>query len=832
MTLLAAFETLLWRYSGQTEISIGTPIAGRTRSEMEDLIGHFTNTLVLRGDLSGSPKFSELLSDTRRTALGAYAHQALPFEKLVDELQPERDLSRTPLFQAMFVLQNAPISKFELSGLTLEPLEIDGGVARFDLLLLMEENEQGLAGWLEYNTDIYEKRTMERMLGHYGVLLESIAANPGERIGRLKMLSEEERAQLVVEWNRTEKKYEERETITELFERQAAESRDREAVVSGEESISYGELNRRANRLARYLRQRGVGAEECVGVRMSRGIDLVVGLMGVLKSGGGYVPLDPAYPEERVRYMLEDSGAGVVISDRAGAAAVGGEGREVVVLDEEWEEIAKESGEELERKSNKANLAYVIYTSGSTGKPKGVGIEHGSAVKFLQWAREEYGEEGMRSVMWSTSVCFDLSIWEIFGPLSVGGRVLAAENALAVEGVRRKEEIEVIDTVPSAMSELVRMGGGPSGVKGVNVAGEALSRKRADDVYGVEGIERLYNLYGPSEDTTYSTYEVVRRGSEEKVTIGKPIANTRVYILDEEQGVAPIGVGGELYIGGAGLARGYVGKGELTGEKFVPDPYSEKEGERLYRTGDVCRWGADGRIEYVGRADSQVKVRGYRIELGEVEERVGREGGGKDAAVVGRGEGSEKRLVGYVVVEEGVEEGERRRGRKEKLPEYMVPGVIVKLEKLPLTPNGKVDRKALPAPDAVRLQAGKAFTPPRTKTEIALAEIWSRILRTSQIGVDDNFFELGGDSILAIQVISNARRAGLNFTPKELFQHQTIGELAKVVKQASGAIDSESPPDRAGRFDLVGVGAKTLERLAAKGEVKDIYPLTPMQQGT
>ncbi len=784
MLLLAAFKVLLFRYSGQADLVVGSPIAGRNVAEVEGLIGLFANTLALRTNLSGNPTFQELLASVRDMSLRAYTHQDVPFELLVDQLQPERDLSHNPLFQVMFALQNPVREKIEVPGLELSYLATDRETSKFDLTLSMIDSSDQLAGNLEYKTDLFDAETIDRMAGHFQELLEAVVADPSQRVGEVELLSAAERRQLLAEFNEAETDYSSwRSTIHEQFEAQVERTPEAVAVRDEEQELSYRELNRRANQVAHYLRRQGVGPEVLVGVLVRRRVELLVGLLGVLKAGGAYVPLDAAYPEERLRFMMADTGMRVLLSEEQLRERVSWSEVRVVSLDGEAAAIADESAQNPASGVETEHLAYVIYTSGSTGRPKGVAIAHRSATVFLRWAQATFSAVELQGMLASTSICFDLSVFEMFAPLSSGGCVRLAENALALPELRGREAVSLVNTVPSALAELLRVGGLPASVKAVNLAGEALPQALVEQIYEQSRVAVVRNLYGPSEATTYSTWTAVERGAE--VTIGRPVRGTQVYVLDERQQLAPVGVSGELYIGGEGLARGYLGRAAVTAEKFVPHPYSVEAGARLYRTGDVGRYRADGEIEYQGRRDQQVKVRGYRIELGEIEAVLRQSEAIREAVVTVReDEPGEKRLVAYVVGEREWSVRELREWLKEQLPEYMVPAVFVGLAELPLTANGKVDRKALPAPDGARPALEEEFVIPSTPVEQQLAEIWSQVLGVEQVGVDDNFFELGGDSILSIQIVARANQAGIRFTPQQLFQHQTIAELAGVITVA------------------------------------------------
>ncbi|MFB2973200.1 amino acid adenylation domain-containing protein [Aerosakkonema sp. BLCC-F183] len=823
MTLLAAFKTLVYRYTGQEDILVGTPIANRDRQEIEQLIGFFVNTLVLRTNLAGNPSFPELLKRVREVALGAYAHQNLPFEKLVDELQPQRDLSHTPLFQVMFVLQNAPTTPLELPGLSLKPLEINSKTAKFDLTLYIEETDTGLLANLEYNTDLFDATTINRMLGHYQRLLSSIVANSHRRLSELSILTAAEQQQLLVEWVAGEqgKIYQPIASIHQLFEAQVERTPDAVAVIFEDTKLSYRELNQRANQLANYLVSSGVKTEVLVGICVERSLEMLIALLAILKAGAAYVPLDPAYPQERIAYILADAQISLLLTQQHLMAQLPKHQAKVICLDTEWNSITQESENNLATELTSNNLAYVIYTSGSTGKPKGVQIQHGAVVNFLNSMRQTPGITERDILLSVTTITFDIAALELYLPLIVGARVVVASREVASDGIQLLAKItESSVTIMQATSATWRMlleAGLPKIPLKILCGGEALAHNLSQQL--LERCDSLWNLYGPTETTIWSAVYQVNR--EDGVAyIGSAIANTQIYILDKYLNPVPIGIPGELYIAGDGLARGYINRPELTAEKFIPNPFSSKPGARLYKTGDLARYLPDGNIEFIGRIDYQVKIRGFRIELGEIEAVLSQHPEVQTAVVLApEDETGNKRLIAYVVPHltpslplSDVGEGDGGRGSsftqvnnakssdlhsylEERLPNYMVPSSFVTLESLPLTPNGKVDRKALPKIDQMRSQLENAYVAPRNSIEQILAEIWAEVLGLEQVGIHDNFFQLGGDSILTIQVISKADRAGLSLTPKQLFTHQTIAKLAAVAALSETSKKEHTPSD-------------------------------------
>jgi amino acid adenylation domain-containing protein len=811
MVLLAAFETLLYRYTGQTDISVGTPIANRNRAEIEGLIGFFVNTLVLRAKLNGDESFSELLRRVREITLGAYVHQDVPFEKLVEELQPERDTSRSPLLQVMLALQNLPREEVHLQGLLVSPLDLDNHTAKFDLTLDIDDSGPELRCLFAYNTDLFDAATIRRLSAHFVTLLESIVHSPEQRLAELPLLTKEEHHQLLFEWNDTAVPFPSDKAIDQLFQEQTARTPDAVALVFGAEQLTYAELNARANRLAHHLRGLGVGPEVLVGICVERSFEMVVALLGVLKAGGAFVPLDPALPAERLAFMLADTSAPVVLSQRSLVSRLPEMSSSLVLIDEEHAAVSSKSTENLRVVVSPHNLAYVTYTSGSTGRPKGVAITRRSVVAFIHWACTVFSPEQLAGTLASTSICFDLSIFELFVPLACGGTIILAENVLQLPDLPAARQVTLVNTVPTAMGELLHLDI-PASVRTVNLAGEPLQNALVQQIYQQMNAAEVWNLYGPSEDTVYSTCTLVARGALHQPTIGRPIANTQVRLLDRNLQAVAIGVVGNLYLSGDGLARGYLARPALTAERFLPDPFGTVPGARMYTTGDTARYRADGAIEYLGRIDQQVKLRGFRIELGEIEAALNQFKSVREVVVVVRGvtEG-EKQLVAYVVTEPGRQPtvSELLEQVRSKLPGYMVPSAFVFLKKMPLLPNGKINRRALPAPDGKRPNLQQAFAAPLTELERTIATVWQDVLRVESVSVHDNFFDLGGHSLLMIQVQEKLRKAFDRELPLvDLFQYSTVNSLAKHLSGNQG----ESTP-HVSHAEKLGLGKDRLRQL-------------------
>jgi len=794
MTLLAAFHALLSRYTGQEDIPVGSPIAGRTQVETEGLIGFFVNTLVLRGDLSADPSFLELLARVRETALEAYAHQDFPFEKLVEELQPARSLSRTPLFQVLFQLIAIPQKKVHLSGLKVEPLRIEGEIAKFDLSLHMIARPDRLSCTFEYKTDLFEAETIQRLLEHWKVFLAGIVADPDRRVSEIPLITEEERRRILIEWNSTASSYPREKSIGEVFESQAAKTPDAVALALGKERLTYGELNVRGNRLARLLRDRGVGPEVPVGVFLERSLDMIVGILAILKAGGAYVPLDSSYPRERLAFLIRDTRMPLLLTKKALANKLPDQGCARLHLDEEAEAIARESDEGLPPVASGDALAYVMYTSGSTGTPKGVAIPHRGVLRLVKGV--DYIRICPDEVFLQLApISFDASTFELWGALLNGARcVLFPERVPTAADLRAVIATHGISTLwltASLFNAVVDADPGTlSGIRHLLIGGEALSVAHVRRAQEALASTQIINGYGPTESTTFACcYRIPHRLAESvnSIPIGSPISNTRVYILDQKRNPVPIGVTGELYIGGDGLARGYLNNPDLTAEKFVGDPFSDQPVGRLYRTGDRVRYRPDGQIEFLGRLDKQVKIHGFRVELGEIEAALARHPAVASAVVVAREDrAGDRRLVAYVVPHDAKKDSlaDLRNFLAAKLPDYMVPSAFVPMESLPLIASGKVDWRALPRPGVERTELAPGELLPQDTLELVLLKIWEDVLGVRPVGIRDNFFELGGHSLLAVRLFADIEKAfGRSLPLATLFQAPTVEQLAAKLRE-------------------------------------------------
>jgi amino acid adenylation domain-containing protein len=824
MTLLSAFKVLLHRYTEQEDIAVATPIAGRNDVAIERLIGLFVNTLVLRSPVFKHASFAELLDHVREVALEAYSNQDLPFEKLVEELKPERNLAHAPLSQVMFALQNFHRPALDLIGCSTEPVELDRSAAKFDLTLQVAQEGSGLRCLLAYNTDLFEKTTITRMLEHWRVLLEGIVANPDRKVSDLPLLTDRERRQLLLEWNDTKRTYPADQCLHELIEEQVEKTPGALAVsgpLSGSgaprERLTYRKLNARANQLAHHLRKRGIGPESLVGISMQPSADMLVALLGVLKAGAAYVPLDPADPPERLAFMMSDSKVGLVLAQSqslgvaAGALTISGFEQSpsrdspnqvrrpgIVCLDQDWSEIEKENEQNPARQARPENLAYVIYTSGSTGRPKGVMIQHRSLVSYLTWVQEQLLSDRAESLPVVTKLGFDASLKQLWPPLLRGHAVWfpphdIAGDPRALYRTVIESEKPAINCVPSLWEAIIRSERALACDRTLTLllGGDRLTAELVERSFAVYPNIDLWNIYGPTEATANASAARIRRGDE--VTIGRPVYNTAIYLLDPYLNPVPVGVAGEIHIGGDCLARGYLNRPELTAEKFIPNPLAHEAGARLYRTGDRARYLPDGNIQFLGRSDHQVKIRGYRIELGEIEAVLKRHPSVRQAVVMARENTTGgNSLIAYVAGD--VEAGGLRTFSKQKLPEYMIPTGFVILDRLPLTPTGKVDREALPVLDPSRPKVETVFVPPQTSTEELLSKIWGEVLKVDRVGVQDNFFDLGGHSLLATQLVSRVRAAfGIDLPLRTLFERPTVADLAAHIDNLLWAGETPSP---------------------------------------
>ena len=795
----AAFNTLLYRYTGSEDIPVGIPIGDRERPELQPLIGFLLHTHVLRIRLSGAMQFRDLLPIVQSGLLALYSHREVPFDQVVSRISPQRSLSHTPLFQVMFNWRDGDqqLSRIGLDGLVTESVLAEAGTAKFDLTMMVTDDVDEV--WLEaeYNTDLFETDRIARMFGHYQTLLEAVATDPEMCLAKLPLLTKAERRQLLVEWNATDVAYPQELCLHQLIEQQAERTPDAIAVVFGDSEITYRELNQRSNQLAHHLRQLGVTANSLVAICIDRSVEMMVGLLGILKAGGGYVPLDPAYPQERLAFMLADSGARLLLTQSRLCEGLPGNCA-TLCLDTNWDSIAKAESSALDSIVNPNDLAYVIYTSGSTGQPKGVEITHRSVVNLLSSMRQRPGLEASDTLLAVTTLSFDIAVLELFLPLTLGAKLVVASRETAIDGntlleLLHKSGATFIQATPITFRILIAAGWSAGGSRlKVLCGGEALSRDLADEI--LNRADELWNCYGPTETTIWSS--IVKVPPSGPVTIGKPIANTQFYMLDGEGEVCPIGNYGQLHIGGAGLARGYFRRPELTAEKFVSDPYSGEPGARLYKTGDLARYLPDGNVEYLGRMDYQVKFHGFRIELGEIESALKQHPGVGNCVVVAKETSGDKQLVAYVTAADQdfvPAVGELRDLLKQSLPHYMIPNAFMTLAQLPLTSNGKIDRKSLPAPEPGRASHELGYVAPRTSMEEVLAEIWLKLLGLKTVGIHDDFFALGGDSLRATRLIAEVHKSlNLKVSVQAFFLEPTIERMAKVLEDQPKE-ESEGP---------------------------------------
>ncbi|HYW71139.1 MAG TPA: amino acid adenylation domain-containing protein [Pyrinomonadaceae bacterium] len=821
MTLLAGFQSLLYRYTGQEDVVVGTPIANRQRVEMENLIGFFVNTLTMRVDLSGTPTFKELLRRVRDVAIGAYAHQDIPFETLVRELQPDRDLSRNPLFQVLFALQNAPSATLELPDLTLTLEEFESGSTRFDLECLIWEQQEHLRGVLVYSEDLFDHDTVERLLKNFEVLLMGIVEAPDTPINTLPLLTGEQQRQVLTEWNDTTTILSHQECVHQVVAQQALHQSDAVALMFAHQQLSYRELNRRANQLAHYLQKMGVGPEATVGIMMERSVEMLIAVLATLKAGGAYLPLDPEFPRDRLSFMLADAQARVLLTQSRLLESLPDTATRVLCPENEKEAIGREAEEDPPSRVTSANLAYVIYTSGSTGKPKAVAMPHGALINLIEWQASQ--SPGTARTLQFASLSFDVSFQEIFSTWCTGGTLILVD-----EGTRRDSSKLLRVLVESAADRLFLPYVAlqylaqtaaienvvPEKLRQVLTAGEQLKiTKDIRSLFTRIGDCSLENHYGPSETHLVSAFTLAGSAGPwpELPPIGWPIANTQLYVLDRWMYPVPPGVAGELYIGGDCLARGYLNRPETTAEKFIPDPFSARSGALLYRTGDLVRHLPGGILQFLGRRDDQAKVRGYRIEMGEVETALRQHALVRDAVVtVDQMRTGEKRLIAYVLVDQDtvVPAADLRSHLAQKLPEYMVPSAFFLLNRFPLTPSGKINRLGFPRPEEIELNEENAYVAPGTTTQQLLAEIWADVLGVGRVGIHDNFFELGGHSLLATRLMSRVREAfRVEIALRSLFEKPSVAGLAEIVdSEMHDGRDLEIPPPapvpRAGALPL------------------------------
>jgi amino acid adenylation domain-containing protein/non-ribosomal peptide synthase protein (TIGR01720 family) len=824
MTLLATFQVLLARYSGQPEFIIGTPTSGRTRAEFSNVLGYFVNPISIRADLTAVQTFADLLQRVKLSALQAFKHQDYPLALLVKHIQPERDTSRSPLFQTMFVWQKAHLedaqdltglaleddtARISLGGLPVESFALRRRVAQFDLTLMMAEISEGIGASLEYMVDLFEEATIARMAGHFQNILRHVVSAPHQLVSDIPLLSAPELYQLLVERNHTSAPYPHQTCLHELFEAQVKQTPDSLALTFEDETLTYRELNARANQLAHHLHGLGAAPEQLIAILMERSSEMVVSLLAVLKAGAAYLPLDPAYPAQRLSYMLTDSGASILLTQEELIPRLPEHEAQVVVIEREWSEISKQSEENPPLTVTPDNLAYVIYTSGSTGQPKGVMITHRSLCNYTQFIckllkLDELPTGEGASFATVSTITADLGNTAIFPSLLSGGHLHVLGHDVATDSNRladyfARHRIDVLKIVPSHLNALLSSGLGAKllPAKYLLLGGEAFPFELLERIRETGSPCEVFNHYGPTETTIgVLTFNLKQSGATGNfpatVPIGRPIDNTKIYIVDRNTRPVPVGIPGELCIGGAGVMRGYLNRPALTAERLSPNPFGDDPRGRLYHTGDLVRYLPDGNVEFLGRIDQQIKIRGFRIEPGEIEAALLRHGSVREAVITVREDApGEKRLVAYVVAGEGYapQYAELRAFLQRELPDYMVPSAIVSLRALPLTPNGKLDRRALPAPDSLAGETESGYVAPRNEAERQLAAIWRELLRVERVGIHDNFFELGGDSILSIQIVSKARQVGLRLSTKQLFQYHTIAELAEVANSAQAAVE-------------------------------------------
>lgn len=790
MLLLAVFNVLLYRYTQQEDIAVGMPITNRNRVELEELIGFFVNTVIVRVDLSGKPTFQELLKRVNETYLAVCEHQDLPFEKLVEVINPERDLGRTPLFQVMFVMEDTLVGVANMGEMIIEPLSVETRTSKFDLTLFIANVDDQLEVVFEYSTDLFNGDRIERMAGHFRRLLEEIMNNPKMKISELELLTEAEKHQVLVEWNNNTSDYPKDKCIHQLFEEQVERTPDSVAVVFGEEQLTYRELNERANQLGHYLQKLGVGPGVLVAICMRRSLEMVIGLLGILKAGGAYVPLDPGYPKERLKFMLEDTQVPVLLAQSSLELETTSANARILYLDKEWVDIGKENTNNTISSVTPEHLMYIIYTSGSTGKPKGAGVFHHGFINLVNWYKNEFNLTERDRTLLISSFSFDLTQKNIFCPICVGGQlhILNSDNfdpELILKNIYNKN-ITWINCTPSAFYPLVNFSEQSKQAKNklryVFLGGEPIVLSRIKS-WTENANPHIVNTYGPTECTDVSSFYNINIAEQldKTIPIGKPISNVKLYVLDKNLQPLPIGIVGELYIGGVGVGDGYLNRPDVNLTKFPTISLVNYKKEKVYSTGDLVRLQPDGNIEFIGRADTQVKLLGYRIELGEIESLLRSHPQIQDAVVlIQRGESDI--LVSYIVADEAVDEVEVQEFLTNKLPSYMIPNIIMKMKSLPLSPSGKVDIKALPVLSDLRPNPMAFFIAPHHEDEITIANIWSNLLGINSIGIRDNFFNIGGHSLSVISAIYKMAEAGINISVAQFYKNPTIEKILQIVQ--------------------------------------------------
>jgi len=792
--ILGALYCYFVRTGDRDDFVVGLPTLNRSSAAFKQTVGLFTGISPAWFRVGQNLSFVELMAAIGSELQKDYRYQRFPISDINQQVGLYKE-GRQQLFDITLSYEKHNYdAHFKAS-----PAEMSMFSHGFEqsaiAIFIRELNDyQDVRVEFDYNLGAFEHAEIELLKTRFDCLLHDIIHRPNVSIRELQIMPDEEYQKILFEFNETTTDYPRDKTIVDLFEEQVDKSPDAIAIVFENQQLTYQALNTRANQLAHYLQSLGVKPEVLVGICVERSLEMIIGLLGILKAGGAYVPLDPRYPKERLAFIMEDAQASILVTQTSLVYDLPQQKTQLLCLDTEWEIISQSDSKNTVSQVKQENLAYVIYTSGSTGKPKGVAIEHHSAVVFLAWAKKAFTQEEIACVLGSTSICFDLSVFELFVPLSWGGQIILVKNALHLSTLPLGSEVTLLNTVPSAMSELVRTNSIPASVRVVNLAGEALQNKLVQQIYQLETINKVFNLYGPSEDTTYSTWALIQKESKEPPSIGCPIANTQVYVLDGNEQPVPIGVCGELYIGGDGLARGYLNRPELTAEKFIPNPFSDVPKARLYKTGDLARYLPDGNIEYLGRIDNQVKIRGFRIELGEIETILNQDSTVQEAVVISReDEPGDKRLVAYIVSNQELSTEDTchysahfRDVLRQKLPDYMIPASFVFLKAIPLTPNGKVDRKALPQPDGQRADLETAFLAPETEIEHKIARILQDVLHVNQIGVYDNFFDLGGNSLLLVQVQEKlVETLNQDIPVLTLFQYPTISALLHYLENES-----------------------------------------------